>query len=98
MSVWQVVTPTPSNLPTAREGDVSFAGAADNCLDQHLGSERSPSEALYFSRRARDELQAAIHADSGKARRAHLRLAEAYECRAHLITDQLRWNADQRVW
>jgi hypothetical protein len=52
--------------------------------------ERHPEdEALYWSRRAREELQAAIHADSGEARRSHLHLAEAYERKAHLRTGEI---------
>jgi hypothetical protein len=44
---------------------------------------------MYFSRRAREELSAAVEAKERKVRISHLDLAEAYECRAHLITNKI---------
>lgn len=46
-------------------------------------------DAMYFSRRARQERQASLHGNCHKSRQFHLELAEAYERRAHLITDKL---------
>lgn len=51
---------------------------------------RLEDDAIYFSRRAREELQAAIGGCCRKARQSHLELAEAYEFRAHRITEELR--------
>jgi hypothetical protein len=50
---------------------------------------RLEDDAIYFSRRAREELQAAIGGCCRKARQTHLMLAEAYEIRAHLITEEV---------
>ena len=57
--------------------------------EQSIVEQHIVEDAAYFSRRAREELRAAVEAKSGKARRSHLQLAEAYECRSHLITNQL---------
>lgn len=46
-------------------------------------------QAVYFSRRAREELQAGINGGSRKVRETHFALAEAYEFRARVLTDQL---------
>jgi hypothetical protein len=51
------------------------------------------NEAVYFSRRAREERHASIHGACRKCRDVHLELAEAYEFRAHLVTQQLQRRA-----
>ena len=48
------------------------------------------SDAVYFSRRAREELRAGINGSCRRAREAHFALAEAYEFRANLLAKELR--------
>lgn len=47
------------------------------------------TEAIYFSRRAREELRAGIDGNCRKTREAHFALAEAYEFRARVLTEEL---------
>ena len=93
MSHLQSATHISSGATAHKERQIGEAA-----VEQLVGYEIERDDAVYFSRRARQELAAAIHASSGKARRAHLQLAEAYECRAHLLTAQLRRDADYRIW
>lgn len=51
---------------------------------------RLENDAIYFSRRAREERQASARGDCRKCRQVHLELAQAYEFRAHLITREIR--------
>ena len=46
-------------------------------------------EALYFSRRAREELHDGMRGTSRKAREVHIQIAQAYEFRAHLLYQEL---------
>ena len=46
-------------------------------------------EAVYFSRRAREELHAGVNGSSRKAREVHIQIAQAYEFRAHLLNQEL---------
>ena len=48
------------------------------------------TEAAYYSRRAREELQRGIVGSCRRARESHFELAEAYEFRARLLTEELR--------
>jgi len=52
-------------------------------------------DAIYFSRRAREERQAFLRGDCRKCRRVHLELAQAYEFRAHLSTHEMRRAVDE---
>ena len=71
------------------ESESACAGPAGYPGLQLWEDARLQDEAIYFSRRAREELRAAVEASERKARRSHLDLAEAYECRAHLITGEV---------
>jgi hypothetical protein len=46
-------------------------------------------ESIYFSRRAQQENEAAVNATSRRCRNLHRELAQAYEFRAHIITQEL---------
>lgn len=46
-------------------------------------------ESIYFSRRAHEEEIAARNATCGRTRSLHMELAQAYEFRAHLLTQEL---------
>lgn len=59
-------------------------------LSRAPGDSLLEKEAVYFSRRAREELLAGIEGKSRKARMSHLALAEAYELRARILTEALR--------
>jgi hypothetical protein len=48
------------------------------------------TEAIYFSRRAREELRAGIDGNCRKTREVHFALAEAYEFRARVLTEELK--------
>jgi hypothetical protein len=66
--------------------------------EQGSVEQRVETDAVYFSRRAREELRAGIEAGTRKARRSHLDLAQAYEARAHLFTNSIRGLAHNRLW
>lgn len=62
--------------------------------DHHLpdsGTEAAKlaDESIYYSRRAREEESAAKNASCSRSRNLHLELAQAYEFRAHVVTQQL---------
>jgi len=54
---------------------------------------RTEDEAIYLSRRAREERCASIKANCRKCRQIHLELADAYELRAHVLTHETRRRA-----
>lgn len=58
--------------------------------DRSWRDRRMEQDAMYFSRRAREERQAHLKADCRRCRQIHLELAEAYEFRAHLMTSAVR--------
>ena len=71
------------------EMEGAWAAPAGGTGLQWSDDARLQDEAIYFSRRAREELRAAVEANERKARKSHLELAEAYDCRAHLITGEI---------
>ena len=71
------------------ETEGACAKQAENMAGEPRAEARLQDEAIYFSRRAREELRAAVDANERKARKSHLDLAQAYECRAHLITGEI---------
>lgn len=72
--------------------DVQQTGAARSACrpEQSWRDGRMEQDAIYFSRRAREERQAYLKGDCRRCRQIHLQLAEAYEFRAHLITREVR--------
>jgi hypothetical protein len=53
------------------------------------------SEANYFAKRAREELEAAIRAHDRRARRAHLALSDAYLTRSRETTPMMAGSVDR---
>jgi hypothetical protein len=90
-------TPTITHLGALRaarkEGQSMSAWAREGSVER-----RFEQDAVYFSRRAREELHAAIEANTRKARRSHLDLAEAYEIRAHVMTHRMTGPGEDRLW
>ena len=56
----------------------------------HRGVGAMASEAEYYSRRSREEREAAMRAPHPQAREIHRELAEAYELRVRELTAQVR--------
>jgi hypothetical protein len=86
--------------PALRFGDApqsSGAQAAHAPARNRSARDRMEDDAIYFSRRAREERQAYLRGDSRKCRLLHLELADAYEFRAHLLTRELRRQADEEL-
>lgn len=67
----------------AREGDIELGR-------EWLFERRTEDDAIYFGRRAREERRLSMTSNCRKCREAHLELAEAYEFRAHLLTQESR--------
>jgi hypothetical protein len=55
------------------------------------------SDVVYYSRRAREEREAATSAAGKQARQSHLRLAEAYELRVRELAAEERRSAIRLV-
>jgi hypothetical protein len=74
---------------SAREEALIAERESSGVLGSRNADGHLEGEAIYLSRRASEELQAAIHGRCRQARDAHFELAHAYEFRARLLTDQL---------
>jgi hypothetical protein len=55
------------------------------------------NDAIYYSRRAQEQREAALKAGDAKAQKIHLQLAEAYQQRVHEIMDQGRRSSSDRA-
>jgi len=84
-------TAGPFNHPR-QAGTIENARCSPELSSVHKHIE---DDAIYFSRRAREERQAYLRGDCRKCRQVHMELAEAYEFRAHLITRETRRAADE---
>jgi hypothetical protein len=73
----------------AREESAAKAteGEIERCHER-LFARRVEDDAIYFSRRAREERRLSLNGNCRKCRRTHLELALAYEFRAHLHTQE----------
>lgn len=72
----------------------SFRSLAHSSIQPPADCFTAPIEAqaAYYSRRAREEVQAAHSALCRKSRQVHQELASAYEFRAHLLTAALQYD------
>jgi len=84
----QASSTTASFSHSQRTGTFEGARGSAEALSAHKHME---DDAIYFSRRAREERQAYLRGDCRKCRQVHMELAEAYEFRAHLLTHELQF-------
>ena len=83
--------PHPSVRPKGLvEWDSAMVGPA---VQEAELNRRTEDEAIYLSRRAREERRASLKAGCRKCRQTHLELADAYELRAHVLTHETRRRA-----
>jgi hypothetical protein len=78
-------TPFPS------VGEESAAKATEGAIErchERLFERCAEDDAIYFSRRAREERRLSLNGNCRKCRQTHLELAQAYEFRAHLLTQE----------
>jgi hypothetical protein len=83
-------SPHFSAFSAGEEASMKSIEAVLATADETESDELVASDAIYFSRRAREELHAGVNGRSREARQVHLELAEAYEFRARLLTELLR--------
>ena len=88
----QASSTTASFSHSQRTGAIENARCSSEVSSAHQHIE---DDAIYFSRRAREERQAFLRGACRKCRQVHLELAEAYEFRAHLVTHEMRRAADE---
>jgi hypothetical protein len=79
-----------AHFPAFRSvGEESAAMATESEIErchERLFERCAEDDAIYFSRRAREERRLSLTGNCRKCRQTHMELAQAYEFRAHLLT------------